>query len=307
MKRLSIILLVLIVNFLSFQPSVISGDISDDESLNLYTIDVDGEDQHYYLYMPSSNPIGAVLIIPGYGQDHTYMITTTNLIESPIFKTAKEYNLALVLAEGKMANWYAPDNGEKKVLACMSHANTTYLSLGPDKWFISGFSMGGLGVLTITIRHPNLFAGLAANAGVLNLTEEDNMFRLSLVWGSEEAVLAINPYINLEVFSNKALFMCCGLKDDLLTENDNFSLTLDEAGIDHYYFRENYGHEVAMLEDCADETFDLFVHKINGNLDVFFEDYISPLTPSEASDFSIFPILIVLPVFYLNKKRKASK
>jgi hypothetical protein len=106
---------------------------SDDE-ITLESVEVDGETQFYNLYVPS-NPIGAVLIIPSLTNDHYELLP--DMEKSPKVKAAMKYQLALVFAEGVVGNWYSPDNGEKKVLACLNDANAT-LNISSDSWFIYG-------------------------------------------------------------------------------------------------------------------------------------------------------------------------
>jgi predicted esterase len=252
------------------------------ESLTLYNIEVNEQKLHYYLYLPPQEPIGAVLIIPHKTGNHESFLIgdfEENMLESPFVRTARLFGLALVFAEGAVANNYAPDNGEAKVLACMEDANTTFLQLPGEKWFIYGFSMGGMGAFTIFVRHPYLFNGVFSGAGIPDFREEVFLIYYRRTWPSDEVILNASPHHHLEVFYNKALFLATGTGDYIYYFYDNFSQLLDSQGIRHYYHRGNEGHTYRLLYNTMNSTFKMFSQQIHGTLDNFFKGYISPLPP----------------------------
>ncbi|MFX0015028.1 MAG: hypothetical protein ACFFB2_07895 [Promethearchaeota archaeon] len=257
-----------------------------EESLTSHNIEVNEQILHYYLYHPPQEPVGAVLIIPHLTGDHeTYLIgdfweqPEENMLDSPLIQTAREFGLALVFAEGAVGDYYAPNNGEKKVLACMEDANTTFLQLNCNKWFIYGFSMGGMGAVTIFVRHPNLFNGLFSGGGIPDFREEIFLIHYRRTWPSDEMIFTASPHHHLEVFYNKSLFLATGKGDYIYHTYDNFSQLLDMHGIKHYYHRGNEGHTYRLLFNTMNSTFKMFSQDIQGTLDIFFEGYISPLYP----------------------------
>jgi pimeloyl-ACP methyl ester carboxylesterase len=262
-----------------FCPTSVNSRINpSDDEITLESVEVDGETQFYNLYVPS-NPIGAVLIIPSLTNDHYELLP--DMGNSLIVKAAMKYQLALVFAQGAVGDWYSPDNGEKKVLACLSDANAT-LNISSDSWFIYGFSMGGAGAITISLRHPGLFAGLYVGDGT--------------VWGAiqvpyywdDEVWLQLDPLQNVEFFRNKTLFLASGTNNGTyfrtnIRITDTFSEVLTTAGIDHYYYRGDEPHSTLLLYNSLNLTFDMFSHHIAGTLDQFYEDHWPHTTTTTAT------------------------
>lgn len=281
-----------------------------DETLTLHTINVDGNNQSYYFYLPP-NPIGAVLIIPSYSADHTEFLDgdrwnnpDQSMENSPIIIAARESQIAVVFAEGVPADYYSPNNGEKKVLACLNDANNS-LQMSSNSWFIYGFSMGGAGALTITIRHPNLFNGLYIGDGIWNFTDPSWISRYTIKWGSEELVKEVNFYRYIKVFENKAVFLASGINTQNLIFADNFSRALDENNIRHFYFRENDSHNIYLQFNSVNQTFKMFSHQITNTLDEFFEGYTSPLlTTSTVSAWEVNSTITCIFIIWILKKKR---
>lgn len=257
-----------------------------EESLTLVNIEVNQQELHYFLYLPPQAPIGAVLIIPHKTGNHeSYLIgdfgegPIENMLESPFIRAARLFGFAIVFAEGAVADFYAPDNGEMKVLACMEDANTTFLQLPSEKWFIYGFSMGGYGALTIFVRHPNSFNGVFTAAGIPDFREEIFVIYYRRTWPSDEVIFTGSPHHHLDVFHDKVLFLAAGTSDYIYRFYDNFSRLLDIQGIKHYYHRGDEGHTYRLLFNTMNNTFKMFSQQIQGSLDTFFEGYVSPLPP----------------------------
>lgn len=289
-----------------FAPISVSSQINpSSEDITLESVDVDGETQFYNLYLPS-NPVGAVLIIPSYGQDHNELLS--DMEESPIIKAARKFRLALVFAQGVVGDWYSPNNGEKKVLACLNDANTT-LNISSDFWFIYGFSMGGAGAITISLRHPDLFAGLFVGDGMVW-----DVILVPLTWDKGE-FLRLDPLQNLEFFRNRTLFLASGTNNGTnfgtnVRTTDVFSEALNTSGISHYYYRGPEHHNVSLLYNSVDLTFNMFSQHIAGTLDQFYEDYwpFTTTTTSQTTTATTTPAwmiaVLVMALFALRIRRK---
>ncbi len=295
-RRVLLVIYILLFSSVFSQLAFRSYARISEESLTLYNIEVNEQELHYYLYLPPQEPVGAVLIIPHLTGDHeTYLIgdfwerPEENMLESPFVQIARKFGLALVFAEGAVGDYYAPDNGEMKVLACMGDANTTFLHLNSDKWFIYGFSMGGMGAITIFVRHPDLFSGLFSGGGIPDFREEIFLIHYRRTWLSDEVILTASPHHHLEVLQEKALFLATGTGDYIYHTYDNFSQLLDVHEIRHYYHRGNEGHTYRLLFNTMNSTFKMFSQRIQGTLDIFFEGYISPLPPVTTSPGTSFP------------------
>ncbi|MFX0174196.1 MAG: alpha/beta hydrolase-fold protein, partial [Candidatus Hodarchaeota archaeon] len=249
------------------------------------------------------------------GNHVSYLVGATwgpsegNMTDSPLVRRARIYNFALVFAEGEKSDWYRPNNGEKKVLSCLKDANNTFLQLSSTKWFIYGFSMGGVGAITITVRNPNLFNGLFSGGGMPDLTNDVWIGYYNKTWQSNELIKTASPRQHLEVFFNRTIFLTCGFGDPIVVNYDNFSRILDNHNIRHYYGRVKGGHTYQMLLDTMNQTFIMFSHDVTGTLDDFFEGYSSPLTSTKISSTSnldfIIPIisLIFLTIRFFDRRK----
>ncbi|MFW9778682.1 MAG: alpha/beta hydrolase-fold protein [Candidatus Heimdallarchaeota archaeon] len=280
--------------------------ITSSDEIELNSLDVNGETQYYNLYMPS-NPIGAVLIIPTLTGDHNELLAEA--MESPIIIAAKKFRLALVFAQGVVGNWYSPDNGEKKVLACLNDANKT-LNIPNHSWFIFGFSMGGTGAITISLRHPDVFAGLYVGDGLVW-----GQIQTPYWWDSQE-FLGLDPLNHLEFFRNKSLFLASGTNNGTyfqtnIAPTDEFSQALNASGIRHFYYRGNEPHSLLLLYNSLNLTFSMFSNHIYGTLDQFYEDgwmatpssTVQPTTaPTTTPAWTIFILLITLILLLVRKK-----
>jgi pimeloyl-ACP methyl ester carboxylesterase len=295
------------VLLISFPTSVSSQTAASSEELFLdRSVEVDGVTQYYNLYLPS-NPIGAVLIIPSLTNDHYELLD--DMENSPIVKAAMKFQLALVFAQGAVGDWYSPDNGEKKVLACLSDANTT-LNISSDSWFIYGFSMGGAGAITISLRHPDLFAGLYVGDGTVW-----GAIQVPFYW-DDEVWLQLDPLQNLEFFRNKTLFLASGTNNGTyfrtnIRITDTLSEALTTVGINHYYYRGDEPHSTLLLFNSVNLTFNMFSHHIAGTLDQFYEDhwpYTTTTTTTETTTSTTIPAWMMftplIAIFTLLFRRK---
>ncbi len=282
-----------------------------DESLTSHTIDVGTESQSYYLYSPST-PKGAILVLPSFSADHTEVLDGTkwgepeqSMENSPFIQAAREYQFAVVFAEGETHDWYSPDNGEKKVLACLNDANIT-LNIPNGSWFVYGFSMGGTGALTMSIRYPELFSGLYIGDGVMNYTDpgfiEVYITGLSN-WNTTEFLNDANPFRQLESFRSKAIALASGTSGINVRNCDNFSQTLDSVNIQHYYHRGDGGHDVFLLFNSINQTFNLFSHQLAGTVDQFYEGYVSPLKTASTSSWGVDLIVTVVLLIFISSKQ----
>ncbi|MHA1932781.1 MAG: alpha/beta hydrolase-fold protein, partial [Promethearchaeota archaeon] len=157
------------------------------------------------------------------------------------------------------------------VLACLNDANAT-LNISSDFWFIYGFSMGGAGAITISLRHPDLFAGLYVGDGMVW-----GAIQVPYHWDNEEW-LQLDPLQHVEFFRNKTLFLASGTNNETyfrtnIRATDTFSEALTASGIRHYYYRGSEGHTYSLLYNSLNLTLSMFHHHIVGTLDQFYENH----------------------------------
>ncbi|MEP6945926.1 MAG: alpha/beta hydrolase family protein [Acidobacteriota bacterium] len=127
----------------------------------------------------------------------------------------------------------------------------------PAKRAIAGNSMGGYGALKIALRYPEIFSFAASFSGALQATR--------FLQGSEESELApsilrifgdMQSRVRLDndLFSLAArssgnsdglpyIYFDCGLDDEFIAANREFSSTLAKAGIEHEFLEIAGGHD----------------------------------------------------------------
>ncbi|MFW9779220.1 MAG: hypothetical protein ACFFE8_10235 [Candidatus Heimdallarchaeota archaeon] len=286
------------------------------DEITFKSVMVDGDTQEYILYAPT-NPRGAVLVLPSLHENHFMIFTEEEILndqleKNSIIKAAKKFGLALVLAEGVPEDWYSPNNGEKKVLACLEAANAT-LKIASHYWFVYGFSMGGTGAITISLRHPNLFAGIYNGDGMAWYNPAATVD----TWDNSSDFYNLDPLLNLEFFGTKTLFLASGTNYGQYGTNvlamDNFSQGLTSLRIKHYYYRGKEPHSTLLLYNSVNLTFNMFAHHITGTLDKFYDDpsmynTVAPEQPTGTSGTTpAWPLYVLLAgILVLTARKRAT-
>ncbi|MFW9778681.1 MAG: hypothetical protein ACFFE8_07475 [Candidatus Heimdallarchaeota archaeon] len=308
----------MIVILILFAPiSIIGQTEPSSEGVTFESVTVDGDIQHYVLYTPE-NPIGGVLIIPSYVATQFELledqILDENWEESHVVKAAKKFGLALVMAAGAAADFYSPNKGEKRVLACLDDANAS-LKIPSESWFIYGFSMGGAGAITISLRHPGLFGGLYVGDGLIWTLPNLLDFLAASEWDNATQFLQLDPLLHLELFRDKTLFLASGTNNGAyntnVLETDNFSLALNDSGIKHYYYRGVEDHSVLLLFNSMNLTFNMFSHSIAGTLDQFYADPLTlktiPTTPTTPTTTPAWMLAVLLIALFSSYSRRRTR
>lgn len=195
-----------------------------------------------------------VYLLHGYGGDYK---SFSNFLD--LQKISNEYQFIIVCPDGLFESWYI-DSPKQKYPQFESffvkelypeinrkyHADTSHI-------FISGYSMGGHGSLYLFLRHPSLFKAAASSSGVLDLNYSSlKLTSLSKIIGDYELNKEIfNQYSAINLldsikFSDKEIFVDCGLKDHLLKSNDLFAKECEKRWIQIHYMisdgRHNAGY-----------------------------------------------------------------
>ncbi len=181
-------------------------------------------------------------------------------------KMAEEYNLIIVTPGVGPASYYYDSplmdsvNYETYITAeLIPHIDKTYRTLAKkESRAISGLSMGGHGAITLSAKHPELFATAGSMSGVMNIdtrmwkVPED--FRNTRLEGQKAMLGAINydaptfnPYTAVglvdKIKENKlALIIDCGVDDFLIETNRQMHQLLVANGVAHEYIERPGAH-----------------------------------------------------------------
>jgi S-formylglutathione hydrolase FrmB len=156
---------------------------------------------------------------------------------------------------------------------------------------IGGLSMGGFGALSVGLRHPDLFGFVFSSAGAINFCQniKREMARDTLDWNSPELwsdgdrVINVpgfstqrertpaglvfktpadadqfDPYLLLEKLDAKTLpylHLDCGLKDDFLTDAQQFGELIRKKSPRYSFLQMPGAHEVPYWQQAIAHTF----------------------------------------------------
>ena len=122
----------------------------------------DGSAQPYYLHVPRSytgrKPIPAVVYLHGYAPDLDK--TNWHMPSYALRDQAEAHGYALIVPFAR-SNTDFQAIGEVDVLHVLRLAQK-HLKIDPDRIYLVGYSMGGMGAYTIAAHYPHLWAGVVA-------------------------------------------------------------------------------------------------------------------------------------------------
>lgn len=153
------------------------------------------DDVFYDLYIPSDQPVGTILVLPGWDFPRTSWVENSDLVQY-----AQQYNYALILPEmGKTIyassyypettlKWNSVPGGEFIKNSLIPQIQLRHNLLQPGQYnTLLGLSTGGRGVALIALENPGLFSAGASLSG--DFSQEnmptDNLMRA--VYGPIEA------------------------------------------------------------------------------------------------------------------------
>ena len=122
----------------------------------------DRSPQPYYLYMPDAydggEPFGLLVFLHGYVPTFNKLNWIACQYSEAFEKLANEARCIVLIPYGR-SNTDFQGAGEDDVLRCIAEVKERY-TVDADRVFLSGISMGGMGVWTIGAHYPDLFAAL---------------------------------------------------------------------------------------------------------------------------------------------------
>lgn len=186
---------------------------------------------------------------------------------------ARSANVALVIPEVERSFYCDMVNG-LKYFSYVSRElpeicrNLFSFSQKKEKNYIMGFSMGGYGALKCMLTKPSRYAGCAVFSSVtdiegqISVSSQQRRKEYQAIFGSRLHVPAsCNLYDLLEKTDASKLgriYMTCGLDDDFLCQNEDFSTRLKEKGIDCTFSSWKGGHEWSFWDESVNKAFDFF-------------------------------------------------
>ena len=197
-----------------------------------YIADVDGTAQPYYLHLPTKydpkTPLPLIVFLHGYVPSTS--ILDPWLLPEEICRIAEDNGCALLIPYGRR-NTDFEGVGEKDVLDTQAIVQQLY-KIDPNRMYLSGVSMGGMGTWRIALRHPGMYAAVAPMSGqtdmakwwqgVASWPDRDQIppFRLWMVEWDSPIDLVMNA-------RNTPFFVQHGEKDQLISVEQ--SKTMVEA------------------------------------------------------------------------------
>ncbi|CEK14418.1 predicted esterase [Chthonomonas calidirosea] len=202
--------------------------------------------QPFSVYLPELNgneQLPLLILLHGRGGSHRDWFEQTRAL-----RYLAGYYLCVVCPQGD-DGWYtdAFDGSgayETDLIACLiPHLQATLPIAPPGKaWAIEGLSMGGYGAIKLALRHYKLFGTAVSHSGAFDITQSTQPHpvfgdlqtcrrfrRQHNVYALAEEALCRYPY------ERAALWIDCGLQDELLASTRRFHNHLHFIGYGHEY------------------------------------------------------------------------
>jgi poly(3-hydroxybutyrate) depolymerase len=130
-----------------------------------YITDNDGTVQPYYLHLPSTYDPAKKwpLIVFLHGYVGSISVLDPWVLNEEVCQVAEDNGCALLIPYGRR-NTDFQGVGEVDVLASTAQVQSLY-SIDPDRVYMSGVSMGGMGAWNIALRHPGMYAATSPMSG----------------------------------------------------------------------------------------------------------------------------------------------
>ncbi len=143
--------------------SLYSGNYTEDMTLwTPITMDVQGEERSYYLYVPKSyngQKMPALVLLHGDKRTGVSMIEHWRSI-------AEREGIILIAPNGKNQTWSEANDGSVFFVTLIKDVSSSY-ALDPDRLYLFGHSRGAIHSLYMSILYSEVFAATALHAGKL--------------------------------------------------------------------------------------------------------------------------------------------
>lgn len=184
------------------------------------------------------------------------------LMMSDVYAFSRKYQIAIILPSGENSFYVDHPSGAAygeyigEELIEITRELFPLSTEREDTW-IAGLSMGGYGALRNGLYYSERFSKIAALSSAI-LSDKDESAHKQL--GSSPIELAIQAAMGIERLAelprknnpydlaanrqeNQAVYLACGLEDDLLEKNRAYHKFLKEQNISHVYKETPGGHE----------------------------------------------------------------
>ncbi len=209
-----------------------------------------GRQTTYSAILPDGGPgpYPVLMLLHGYGDDHTAWLTSSRLAEHvssypllvllPDGGTSAYLNLRLALDPSSSLGLQRYE--DLLVRDLPDHVARTF-RVRPGPWAIGGLSMGGFGAIRLGLKYPDRFASVWAHSGAYY--SRDQMVGYypdpddADVYGHADRLMLTDaagprPEITFD----------CGTEDDLVGHGRRLHAHLSAIGLPHRYLEEDGGH-----------------------------------------------------------------
>ena len=191
-----------------------------------------GRYQPYNVYVPeeASPQPGLQLFLHGCNANHSSQIDGEGFQTQ--FGDAVDRVIVAPLGRGPVG--YYSDISEADVFEAVADADAVY-DFDPQRWFISGYSMGGYGAMRLAALYPDLWAGLTNWVGFTGDAGNNPTGESPTDYPSGAIGNVIDFVGNFEHIASEHLYAGA---DELVqsTTHTALALRLEEAGVDHGYY-----------------------------------------------------------------------
>lgn len=210
-------------------------------------------------YAQSLKHYSVIYLLHGYGGDHTVWPRIV-----PLARYADSLDLIFICPDGDNS-WYldSPVKKGSRFETYIINEIVPFIDSAYRTWnrtegrALMGTSMGGHGAFTLCAKHPEIFAGACAIAGIMDLAEFHAEWDLAGIlgpyiqnkqrWNSCSGISQIGCLKNLR----KIIILDCGTRDFALKGNLQAHKMLQRAGIRHFYYSRPGMHDFHYASSVA--------------------------------------------------------
>ena len=191
-----------------------------------------GRYQPYSVYVPAELPErpGVQVNLHGCNANHTSQVTGAGFRQA--FGDGPGRVIAAPLGRGPIGYW--SDISEADVLEVMADVERTF-SPDPERWFLSGYSMGGYGAMRLAALYPDRWAGMTNWVGFTGDARNNPTGQNPAPYPSGAIGNVIDLVGNLDSIPSESLYAGA---DELVQNYTWLALMqrMEQEGIDHRFY-----------------------------------------------------------------------
>jgi putative tributyrin esterase len=197
-------------------------------------------DVSYTLFLPEQGdtPYPVLVQLHGLGDDNQAW-----LFKSMLAMQVRDYPLAVMMPNthaGAYLNWKSGDRLQRLMYEDMIMVDITnhlkrHFAVTDGPWAIGGLSMGGYGSMRLGLKYPDRFASIWSHSSAFVIGD-----RIDPTMMDEGGVEDANVFVHAQRLADSTgprpvISFDCGVDDQLIDGNRDFSTFLTGIGLEHHY------------------------------------------------------------------------